>query len=253
MNPDDPKLTAFALNELDPAERAEMETLLHNDSAAAAEVETMRAFTTQLRTRLHAEPQMGLHPAQRAEVLALTARETSKPKAFTGQGGRWLALAAGVALGVGIALLFPALNSWKTGLSISGAATPVVRTAEDVRVALSTDSLVTAEDGIVSGEWMRDEMPPGIPNPPAVTWSVGRMTFEAGDPSMRFDVKLPTIDFSPPLVAQVNAAVSPPNRRTKTRPASGEKTLREARYTAAPVPAAPIFDWSIPRKPAPAE
>ena len=253
MNPDDPRLTAYALNELNPAERAEMERLLRDDSIAAEEVETMRAFTVQLRTRLHAEPQLGLHPAQRAEAQALAARETPKPKAFVGQGGRWLALAAGVALGVGIALLFPALNSWKPGRVVAGSAQSRPRSGEDVQVSLNAESLVAAKEAIVSVEWSRDEMPPGIPNLPVVTWSVGRMTFEVGDPSMRFDVKLPTIDFSPPPTAPVAVRASSEIPRAKARATTGAKTLREARYATVPAPATPIFDWSIPRKGEPAE
>ena len=69
MNTDDPKLTAYALDELDPLESAEIEQLLRDDPAAAVELEATRTFAAQLRTRLQAERAEGLHPAQRDEVL----------------------------------------------------------------------------------------------------------------------------------------------------------------------------------------
>ncbi len=111
MNTDDPKFTAYALDELDPAERAEIEQLLRDNPAAAAELEATRTVAAQLRTRLQAERAEGLHPAQRAEVLASVATETPRNViAFSRRAAAWSALAASVVIGVGLALLFPALN-----------------------------------------------------------------------------------------------------------------------------------------------
>ena len=39
ISPDDPRLTAYAFNEMAPAERAEFEQLLHQDPAARQAVE----------------------------------------------------------------------------------------------------------------------------------------------------------------------------------------------------------------------
>ena len=69
MNPDDPKLTAYALGELDEPERSEMEELLRQDPAAAAEVAALREFTARLRSDLHGEKMPGLTEDQRAEVF----------------------------------------------------------------------------------------------------------------------------------------------------------------------------------------
>lgn len=53
--PDDPKLTAYALGELDGAERAEFEARLRSDRNAQAAVEEIRATIAQLETALQSE------------------------------------------------------------------------------------------------------------------------------------------------------------------------------------------------------
>ncbi|HEY2342669.1 MAG TPA: hypothetical protein VGH90_06555, partial [Chthoniobacteraceae bacterium] len=70
MNLDDPKLTAYALGELDEPECAEIEARLREDPAAAAEVAALREFTARLRTELHDEKAPGLTEDQRAGVFA---------------------------------------------------------------------------------------------------------------------------------------------------------------------------------------
>ncbi len=119
MNTDDPKLTAYALDELDPAERAEIEQLLRENADAAAEIEQTRAFAAQLRTRLKAEPAEPLHPAQRAEVLAATnAPAPVAPRKillFSPKTAAWTALAASIAVGAGYALLLPTLHEMRPG------------------------------------------------------------------------------------------------------------------------------------------
>ncbi len=54
--PDDPKLTAYALGELDPAEHAAVEVALRDDPVARAAVEEIRALGAQLEGALAAEP-----------------------------------------------------------------------------------------------------------------------------------------------------------------------------------------------------
>src|SRR5687768_15990275 len=70
MNHDDPKFTAYALDELEPAERAELEQLLAEDPGALAEIEETRAFAEKLRTELKSEAAEPLRDEQRATVLA---------------------------------------------------------------------------------------------------------------------------------------------------------------------------------------
>src|SRR5687768_13489954 len=72
MNTDDPKFTAHALGELDdltPAERAEIETFLADNPAAAAEAQQTRALVARLRAELWGEAAGSLHEEQRAAVF----------------------------------------------------------------------------------------------------------------------------------------------------------------------------------------
>lgn len=57
ISPDDPKLTAYALDELPLEERAAFETVLRDDAEAAATVEEIRAFAAQLEFALANEPE----------------------------------------------------------------------------------------------------------------------------------------------------------------------------------------------------
>lgn len=78
MNTDDPKLTAFALGELDETERREIEALLRGDPAAAAEVAQLREFSLKVRTVLAGETAPALGPIQRAELLATARGENAE-------------------------------------------------------------------------------------------------------------------------------------------------------------------------------
>jgi Ca-activated chloride channel family protein len=60
--PDDPRLTAFALGELDEAERPEFETLMNDDPEALALVAEIRATAKLLEDHLRAEAAPGLDP-----------------------------------------------------------------------------------------------------------------------------------------------------------------------------------------------
>ena len=62
--PDDPKLTAYALGELDDEERAAMERALCDDPLARASVEDIRAIAAELETALDAEPGAVIIPFQ---------------------------------------------------------------------------------------------------------------------------------------------------------------------------------------------
>ena len=244
MNPDDPRLTAYALGELDAASRVEIEQLLRENPVIAEEIEASRKFAEMLRLRLKNEPAESLLAAQRAEVLACAARSMPpRTLAFPRQVSWWLALAAGVVLGIGIALLFPALNSLKVQPTSAGASLIIPRDGTDVRVALAAEVAVSEDNLVVLNEWPLEGMPPAFPNLRAPAWAAGRMVFNGGDPVLHFDTRLPVIEFSPPPVAQNAAPVATANRRNSSRPTTGAKTLREARYATAPAPqAAPEWD-----------
>ncbi len=68
MNLDDPRLTAYALGELDEFEREEIEAELKTDEAARQEVERIRRAAGILQEKLDAEPCPRLAPEQRAVI-----------------------------------------------------------------------------------------------------------------------------------------------------------------------------------------
>ena len=120
MNTDDPKFTAHALGDLEdltPAECAEIEALLASDTDADAEAAETRALAARLRTELQSEQSAPLTADQRAAVLAANvvpvslggAGEVESADARPRRSARWLAplaLAASVALCASLA--------WKT-------------------------------------------------------------------------------------------------------------------------------------------
>lgn len=243
MNPDDPRLTAYALGELDAAGRAEIEELLRKEPVIAAEVVATRQYAEILRVRLKNERAEPLHSGQRAEVLACAER-AMRPRAhaFPRQITGWLSLAAGVVLGIGIALLFPALNSWKVPPTSAGDRQSSPQDGSDVRVALAADPAPPDGDAVVVNDWPLVGAMPVFPNPHGAMWAVGWMTSPGGDSVWHLDTTLPVIEFSPPPVAQNAAPISASNRRTIFGQMAGAKTLREARYATAPFSSAAV-EW----------
>jgi secreted protein with Ig-like and vWFA domain len=90
MNHDDPKLTAYALDELDPAERVEIEQLLRDDPTALQEMEETMAFAAQLRCELEAVTAAPLEEAQRANVLEALAAPSRGVPVSRSRVTRWL-------------------------------------------------------------------------------------------------------------------------------------------------------------------
>lgn len=66
---DDPRLTAYALDELGPAERAAFEAELARDPRSQAEADEIRQCSAWVTEGLEAEPCPGLDPARRQAVL----------------------------------------------------------------------------------------------------------------------------------------------------------------------------------------
>ncbi len=74
INPDDPRLTAYALGELDDTERAEIEAQLKDSETARRTVEMIRRTAEVLTEELQAEPLASLTPEQRKAVEAAMAQ-----------------------------------------------------------------------------------------------------------------------------------------------------------------------------------
>ncbi len=80
MNLDDPRLTAYALGEMDPAERQAFEAELANDPDARRQVEQVRHLAGELTDQLASEPAPELTDKQRQ---AVTAAATPKKATLT--------------------------------------------------------------------------------------------------------------------------------------------------------------------------
>ncbi len=83
MNHDDPKLTAYALNELPPEERAEIEATLREHPATAAEAAETQQIAGIMRQLFRAELTETLTPRRREVILqAAQAAQAPKPVAL---------------------------------------------------------------------------------------------------------------------------------------------------------------------------
>jgi Ca-activated chloride channel family protein len=82
FNPDDPRLTAFVLGELDAADRAAVEQLLESSPEARAFVDDLQDTIGVLRDELSSEPAPALTDEQRA-ALQNAAESTERAKAVT--------------------------------------------------------------------------------------------------------------------------------------------------------------------------
>ena len=69
MSHDDPRITAFALNELPATEREEIERLIQTERTAADEIAQTQGVAGILRTALHAEPAEGLTSRHREAIF----------------------------------------------------------------------------------------------------------------------------------------------------------------------------------------
>jgi len=135
MKTADPRLTAYALGEIPPAERAEIEAQLKDDPALAAELEATWSIAAQLRSELKTETPMPLTEDQRAEVIAalrppdpvVVNNLHAFPAPHSGRKGRRvLALAASLAVCAGAFALWGTVRyqGAKNSVAASGIADP---------------------------------------------------------------------------------------------------------------------------------
>ncbi len=107
LSPDDPELTAYALDELSAAERAAVEAALNADPECRRAVEAIRQTGSLLESALSLEPSPNLTPAQQRAILAAV----PQPRPLW---ARWWPAA------------FSAWPAWKRGLAWAGAAAVLV-------------------------------------------------------------------------------------------------------------------------------
>ena len=106
----DPRLTAYALDELDAAERAEVEAQLAGDPERRRLVEEIRATARLLTEHLQNEPSPKLAPEQR-EAIETRLQSATKPKRRWYHVS-WVTVAASLSLlAIGLGLLLPRQNA----------------------------------------------------------------------------------------------------------------------------------------------
>jgi Ca-activated chloride channel family protein len=114
MNPnhDDPRLTAYVLGELSPAERDQVEAMLRDDEAARLAVEEIRATAELLQRELRSEPSDATLTDAQHEAVAVAAAATAPRRSPKGRFA--IIVASGVAASVlivfGGSLFLPRLN-----------------------------------------------------------------------------------------------------------------------------------------------
>src|SRR5437588_7838376 len=115
--PDDPRLTAYALGELDPSEREAIERLMGDSPPAQLAVREIRELAGLLATELRQEPVAALTAAQRSAILDAGAPTVAPATATLGAArrrfvnSRWVsrfAALATVAALFAVAALLPA-------------------------------------------------------------------------------------------------------------------------------------------------
>ncbi|HUJ09063.1 MAG TPA: von Willebrand factor type A domain-containing protein, partial [Verrucomicrobiae bacterium] len=217
IDPNDPRLTAYALGELDAAERAEIEAWLKGDEAARREIETIRRAAGVLTEELKAEPCPELTPAQVAEI-----EQRFDPAAKTEIDFPWWRL-IGWATAVGaaalmVALFLPALSATRNRAQ---------------RLALHTPSEQSA--------------PVQQPPPPKLPLSQNQVESERNVVALQPSSPSPTPEAAPPLTRAretgIEAGIPPVQERTiissgsAAAPSSyGERYYRLAAQSAAPAP-----------------
>ena len=114
LDPNDPKLTAYALGELDESERPAIEEALRDDEACRKAVEEIQQVAGLLTEELKGEARPGLLAQQRAAIEAELNKRSAKSGAFPRLRAIpfWLrtALAACVVAAIGAAILLPNLQ-----------------------------------------------------------------------------------------------------------------------------------------------
>jgi len=110
LSHDDPRLTAYALGELDETERAQVEAALRDDAVLAAEVDAIRALACGLEAGLARESTPSLSDAQRTEI----ARASDEASASRGGPGAILAITRLAAA----AVVLVAVAGWWLDLSV---------------------------------------------------------------------------------------------------------------------------------------
>jgi len=181
--PDDPRLTAFALGEIEDAERPEIEAGLASDPKARALVEEIRATARLLTETLHAEAAPGLDLGRLQSIedrLATVPAPAPKP-APRRRWARWAVAAC--LLGLAATFLVPTLRTFRArpASDPSGRQLAIARSSPQVEAGYGwgersdRDAPATANQPAVDFRYLNDSAPAASPAPaPAAAESASR-------------------------------------------------------------------------------
>lgn len=173
--PDDPRLTTYALGEIEDAERPEIEAGLASDPGARALVEEIRATARLLAETLHAEAAPGLDLGRLQSIEDRLATDTA-PAPKPAPRRRWARWAvAACLLGLAATFLVPTLRTFRTrpASDPSGRQLAIARSSPQVEARhgwgerSDRDAPATANQPAVDFGYFKDSAPAASPAPAA--------------------------------------------------------------------------------------
>lgn len=269
MNADDPKWTAYALDELEDFERARLEPEVDRDVSVQMELDRTRILARQLREEMLRTPSVGLKEDQRRAIFEAQRRSqrvaAQRNGDFLRQPGALSAMAASLLMGAGLAFfLSAAFDAQRKAVRKASTGLPVRE--EGMRIALgrmtpsdseprasivgpvSTDS---PGEGGAGGDapfskqkpsaLLRDVQTEGgdsllIPWKPqdgGYAWLWNRPASRGGDMMGGRDADRSNVMGSQPIVARVNPSSSghlPSARFLGLPPGSSQRVVNSAAY-----------------------
>lgn len=147
MNSDDPKFTAYALGELDPVERAEIEVELASNPALREELDGMIGLVSGLREELMQEEGERLTAEQRATVLgnavsSAAQKVVARPAPWWRAAGFLSAAAACVVVGIGAWLVGRAQSPYRHVAETNDSERPGIQILPDPALSTSVPEIV---------------------------------------------------------------------------------------------------------------
>jgi Ca-activated chloride channel family protein len=151
MNADDPKWTAYALDELEAFERARLEPEVDRDVSVQMELDRTRILARQLREEMLRTPSVGLKEDQRRAIFEAQRRSqrvaAQRNGDFLRQPGVLSAMAASLLVGAGLAFfLSVAFDAQREAVRKASAGLPVRE--EGMRIALGRMTPSDSEPGV---------------------------------------------------------------------------------------------------------
>jgi Ca-activated chloride channel family protein len=148
----DPRLTAYALGELDDTELGAIEAIVADSQDARRFVEEVRETARLLREELHAEPHPGLSEEQKHLIEGCLTAPASSPTARNGR-ARWFgyAVAASVLVGSGVLAVQMIRPAQKEGVQVALNTTERTATHDFDVPASDSTSAVAANPSAVTG------------------------------------------------------------------------------------------------------